>query len=75
MDPRCSEDPIPASGIRCWDLGTATWALHKDQHLYKTLIRWEWLVGVCVPYVTPISWETEIISIRCSKVEVLDKLE
>lgn len=69
MDPQCCEY-VPVTGIHCWDQENATFVSHyKDENLYKVLIRWEWLLGVCVPYSSFRS------GIRCSKVEVLDKLE
>ena len=36
--------------------------------LYKVLIRWEWLPGVCVPYNTD-------GKIRCERVELLEELK
>ena len=38
---------------------------HKELDIWKVLIRWEWLCGVCVPYNTD-------GKIRCEKVELLE---
>lgn len=38
---------------------------HKEKDIWKCLIRWEWLCGVCVPYNTD-------GKIRCEKVELID---
>lgn len=38
---------------------------HKKLDIWKVLIRWEWLCGVCVPYNTD-------GKIRCEKVELLE---
>jgi hypothetical protein len=35
--------------------------------VWKVLIRWEWMVGVCVPYATD-------GKIRCEKVELLEEM-
>lgn len=38
---------------------------HKKLDIWKVLIRWEWLCGVCVPY-------SSNEKIRCEKVELLE---
>lgn len=38
---------------------------HKKLDIWKVLIRWEWLCGVCVPYASD-------GKIRCEKVELLE---
>lgn len=38
---------------------------YKKLAIWKVLIRWEWLCGVCVPYMTD-------GKIRCEKVELLE---
>ena len=41
---------------------------YKDAEIWKCLIRWEWLCGVCVPYMTD-------GKIRCEKLELLEVVE
>ena len=38
---------------------------HKNRDIWKVLIRWEWLCGVCVPYNTD-------GKIRCERVELVE---
>ena len=38
---------------------------YGNQHIWKVLIRWEWLCGVCVPYMSD-------GKIRCERVELLE---
>ena len=41
---------------------------HYEGAIWKVVIRWEWLPGVCVPYMTD-------GKIRCEKVELLEQLD
>ena len=58
---RCTEC---GSGINVAPLG---WVAdqHDGKEIWKVLIRWEWLAGVCVPY-------TSDGKIRCERVELLE---
>ena len=40
---------------------------HESHDIWKVLIRWEWLCGVCVPYNTT-------GNIRCERVELVEKV-
>lgn len=40
---------------------------HESHDIWKVLIRWEWLCGVCVPYNTT-------GKIRCERVELVEKV-
>lgn len=41
---------------------------HKNRDIWKVLIRWEWLCGVCVPYGTD-------GKIRCERVELVEEVK
>lgn len=41
---------------------------HPRKPVYKLLIRWEWLVGVVVPYNTD-------GKIRCARAEIIEKVD
>ena len=49
------------------DVAPLEWARKKypTDTIWKVLIRWEWLCGVCVPYMTD-------GKIRCERVELLE---
>ena len=59
---------------RCRDCGCGInvapldWVKHNYKgEIWKVLIRWEWLCGVCVPYHSD-------GKIRCEKVELIEKV-
>ena len=57
-----------ACGINVAPLGWVERNRYRVKNIWKCLIRWEWLCGVCVPYNTD-------GKIRCEKVELIEVVE
>jgi len=61
---------LPINNCACGvNVATKDWVLKETRRpeIWKCLIRWEWLAGVCVPYATD-------GKIRCERVELVEKL-